>query len=252
MRPVQFEPSLHGSHYEIITHPPRISRLLREIHQERAMITLIPEDGKQAFSTAILEDDEQSQDHQYFMLDEFVPREGNASIGPHTRIWLLGQLKGVKFAFETEIVENSSENGIPFHRAALPHSIRYEQRRNSYRVSIALGIKAGIRLGSSPMAHPLTGQLRDLSVGGVSALLPTLNASSIEPGVLMPHCEVELPGEGVIVTETEIRHVRSTTDTTNTHVGLAFRNLTADAQRQVQRSVSYLEREQLRKQTDDD
>lgn len=216
------------------------------------MITLIPEDGDQAFSTAILGDDEQAQDSRYFMLDEFVPREGNASIGPHTRIWLLGQIKGVKFAFETEIIENSSENGVPYHRAALPHSIRYEQRRNSYRVSVALGIKAGIRLGSSPLANPLAGQLRDLSIGGVSALLPALYPSAIEPGVLMPHCEVELPGEGVIVTETEIRHVRSSTDNANTHVGLAFRNLTADAERQVQRSVSYLEREQLRKQTDDD
>ncbi|OBS09784.1 flagellar brake protein [Acidihalobacter prosperus] len=251
MRTAKLEPSLFENHYEIITHPPRISRLLREIHEDRAMVTLIPDEGEQAFSTAILEDSEGSGSG-LFMLDEFVPREGNDSIMPNTRIWLLGQLKGVKFAFESEILESGSENGIPFHRARLPKAIRYEQRRTSYRVNVALGIKASVRLGSPEAVNPLAGQLRDLSVGGVSAILPALIRQGIQPGTVVPQCEVELPGEGTIVADTEIRHVRASADNSNTQVGLAFRNLTADAQRQVQRSVSYLEREQLRKQFDND
>lgn len=251
MRTALLEPSLFDNQYEIITHPPRIARLLRDIHEDRAMVTLIPDEGEQAFSTAILEGSE-GMARDYFMLDEFVPREGNRTIVPNTKIWLLGQLKGVKFAFESHIIESGSENGIPFHRASLPKFIRYEQRRTSYRVNVAMGIKAGVRLGTPETHNPLAGQLRDLSVGGVSAILPALHRQAIIPGTLMPYCEVELPGEGTIVAETEIRHVRPSADNTNTQVGLAFHNLTADAQRQIQRSVSYLEREQLRKQPDDD
>lgn len=231
--------------YQIIETRQHIVRLLDELRRERALLTVLLGGGKSAFSTAIVELQEQND---VLILDELVPEQGNAMMTQGTRLWVLGQLHGIKTAFQSEIRDSGIEDGIIFHRIAIPAKLRHQQRRESFRAIVALGINAAVHLKPEE-GQALSGQLRDLSIGGLSAILPLLKElDGMATGTIVPQCEVELLGQGRLSVKAEVRHMRRNESRKNAQVGLAFRELQPKDQRQLQRSVSHLEREQLRKQ----
>ena len=243
-RPPDIEPD-----YQIIQDHHHIVRLLDELRRERALLTALLDGGKQAFSTAIVEI---RRKERALILDELVPEQGNQMMMQGGKLWVLGQLHGVKTAFQSDIRDSGIEAGIVFHRIEIPQSIRHQQRRESFRAMVSLGIRTPVRIRTD--GHPpLSGQLRDLSIGGLSVILPLLKElDSLEPGTPVEACEIELPGQGRLSVKAEIRHMRHSENRKHTQVGLAFRELQPQDQRQLQRSVTHLEREQLRKQPKND
>jgi c-di-GMP-binding flagellar brake protein YcgR len=243
-KPPDIEPD-----YQIVQDDRQIVRLLDELRRERTLLTALLDGGKHAFSTAIIEI--RKKDNA-LILDEFVPEQGNQMMSKGGKLWVLGQLHGIKTAFQTDIRDSGIEDGIAFHRIGIPHSVRHQQRRESFRAVVSMGIRTPVRIRPNDRA-PLNGQLRDLSIGGLSVILPLLEElNDLQPGTIVENCEIELPGQGRLSVTAEVRHVRRNANQKNTQIGLAFRDLQPQDQRQLQRSVTHLEREQLRKQPKED
>lgn len=243
-KPPDIEPD-----YQIIQDEHRIVRLLDELRRERTLLTALLDGGRHAFSTAIVEIRKKDD---ALILDELVPKQGNRMMAQGGRLWILGQLHGIKTAFQTDIRDSGIEDGIAFHRIGIPDAVRHQQRRESFRAVVSMGIRTPVRIKADNQAA-LSGQLRDLSIGGLSVILPLLKElDDLEPGTIVEDCEIELPGQGRLTVKAEIRHMRRNESQKNVQVGLAFRDLQPQDQRQLQRSVTHLEREQLRKQPKDD
>lgn len=224
-------------------------RLLDELRRERTLLTALLDSGKHAFSTAIV--DIRHEDHA-LILDEFVPARGNRMMNEGGKLWVLGQLHGVKTAFQSDIRQSGTENGIVFHHIDIPAAVRHQQRRENFRAVVSMGLRTSVRLMTETQT-PLSGQLRDLSIGGMSVILPLLEGTdALEPGTIVEDCEIELPGQGRLTVRAQIRHLRHNPAQKNTQLGLAFCDLPPQDQRQVQRTVTHLEREQRRKQPKDE
>ncbi|MEJ2632076.1 MAG: flagellar brake protein [Acidihalobacter sp.] len=243
-KPPDIEPD-----YQIIQDENRIVHLLDELRRERTLLTALLDGGRHAFSTAIVEIRKKDK---ALILDEFVPEQGNQMMARSGKLWILGQLHGVKTAFQTDIRDSGIEDGIAFHRISLPHAVRHQQRRESFRAVVSMGIRTPVHIKGDNNA-PLNGQLRDLSIGGLSVILPLLKElDDLELGTIVEDCEIDLPGQGQLSVKAEVRHMQRNENQKNAQVGLAFRELRPQDQRLLQRSVTHLEREQLRKQPKDD
>ncbi len=230
--------------YEIIQDRQQILHILRDLMHERALMTALLEGGKSVFSTAIFDI---QPENDIFILDELIPRQGNEIIQLSEKIWLLGQIRGIKTALQTEIIDSGIEVGIYYHHANFPEKIRHQQRRSSYRATVSYGMKSFVRIVAD-QDKAIRGQLRDLSIGGLSVILPLLiSIEELSVGTVLENCEVELPGEGQLEARAEVRHVRREGGRRSARVGLAFVDIAPQIQRQIQRSVTFLEREQLRK-----
>ncbi|WP_455380002.1 flagellar brake protein [Acidihalobacter prosperus] len=235
--------------YEVIRDKRRIVRLLDDLTRERAMLTALLNEGKQAFSTAIVD---LSKSENAVILDEFLPERGNKILIAGEKLWILGQLRGIKIAFQTTIRDSGLESGVVFHRIDTPESICHHQRRANFRALVSLGVPTPVYLRTDGL-NPLTGQLRDLSVGGLSVILPLLRElDNLKSGTIIEECQIKLPSEEQISAKAEVRHMQPAANKKNTKVGLAFKNLELQHQRQIQRTITQLEREQLRKQPKDD
>lgn len=235
--------------YQIIRDKQRILWLLDNLMRERSMLTALLDEGKHAFSTAIIDI---NKSENLVALDEFVPERGNQMMVQGEKIWLLGQVRGIKTAFQTLIRDSGVEGKIAFHRINIPDGIRYHQRRANFRALVSLGIPASVHLRADGL-NPLTGQLRDLSIGGLSVILPLMQGiDNLKSGTVFQECHIKLPSQEQISAKAEIRHMQHTANQKNTKIGLSFKNLQPHHQRQIQRTITQLEREQLRKQPKDD
>ncbi|APZ43036.1 hypothetical protein BW247_07960 [Acidihalobacter ferrooxydans] len=233
------------SQYQLISDRRRIFQILDELTREKALLTAIFDGNENAFTTAILDVDENKN---AMLLDEFLPSPRQNDVIPGVGLWLLGQVRGIKTAFKTRVISVGKENGLPIYRLEIPAAIRHQQRRYSYRAPVALSIRSQVRLKHDD-GLALTGQLRDLSIGGLSVMLKKLRElETLSPNLLFTECDLELPGEGHVTVQAEIRHLHTDPAHKTLQIGLAFQDLPPREQRLVQRSVSFLEREQLRKQ----
>ena len=230
--------------YQLVSDRRRIRHILNELQREKALLTALVDGNENAFTTAILELDEKGD---AMVVDELVPAPGENVIVPGSGLWLLGQVQGIKTAFKSSVLEVGEEDRLPFYRVAFPATIRHQQRRKSYRAPVALSIRSEVRLQRED-GLSLAGQLRDLSVGGLSVMLKVLREiEALSPGLTFTECDLELPGEGHVSVQAEIRHLHTDPIRKTLYLGLAFQELPPQDQRLIQRSVSHLERELLRK-----
>lgn len=232
------------SSYEIITNKHRKCNILKEMLQDRSLLTVLFEGGKKAFTTAVIDIDASGE---VLILDELVPNEGNKLLVPGVKVWLLGQIRGVRTGFQAQLKESGQEFGIYYHRMLIPDAIRYQQRRSSFRVPVSYGLRNMVQFSLYHGKPPFIGRIRDLSIGGMLIqLAEKIMTEDLPEGTLVPNCQIDLPGEGVMTTDAEIRHVYDDGTGQTDTVGMAFHEVSPHTERRIQRSVNYLEREQLK------
>ncbi|MEJ2059488.1 MAG: flagellar brake protein [Gammaproteobacteria bacterium] len=235
--------------YEKITSPRQIAEFLKKMETRCNLVSARLHDHPQAFTTAILKVDTRKN---RLMLDELMPRDGNDLLTPGDPLVLRGQCHGTRFGLQTHVAEHGEEDGASFFWLPFPDELHYQQRRSAFRIRVGLGLDAGVRLGDEQDAVLAEGDLFDLSAGGFSVMLPGSTAIDLQPGDRLSRCRIELPNHGTITVETEIRHISTHPKYGCTLIGITFVNLAPELLRQVQRCVTFLEREQLRKQPRDD
>ncbi|WJW74620.1 flagellar brake protein [Thiohalobacter sp. IOR34] len=235
----------YESKSEKVTRLPQIIGLLRRLHDSRSLLRATLRGSEQTFNTVLLEVD---AERGRISLDELNSTLGQKLVETDRHLRVTGQHQGVQISFECDVSIQRDAEGLIYYRAALPRQIDYLQRRAYFRVPVAMAMGLSVRL---PLAEDrvIEGQLRDLSMCGLGALLETTD--NLRRGLLVPDCSLLLPRQEPITGALEIRYATQQEGNRFTHVGARFVNLEKPQEHRLRRLVTQLEREMLRRKTRD-
>ena len=229
--------------------PPQVYRskgeilsCLRPAQQQHIPLRITFRQGQQ-FQSFVVEIDEAKG---RIALDEFIPREAERLLEQGQSFRVDSFHDGIKVTWQIERpVEFSELAGNRCYWVALPTELTYHQRRNAYRVKLLLTQPATAELSEVSSHVQLKGQLIDLSATGCKLRFPGNVTHLLQPGQLVQGFTAELP-IGAINTPVNIRHVACLDRMEFSEVGVSFSNLSGAAQRQIERLVYQLQRENRR------
>jgi c-di-GMP-binding flagellar brake protein YcgR len=220
-----------------------ILALLREIAERRILVTIYFRGGERFVLTTVLG---VNPEFEEIVFDASAdPRDTEELLRSGTLV-MVAFLDEVKVQFRAGRAERCThEDGVAL-RVRVPDSVLRLQRREFYRVATPMTRPLVVTVPpTEPSAAPLRLRVADLSCGGVGVVgeSPLLG---LEPGAVLRHCRLELPGVGVIDASLEVRHIaqpRGGAAATQTRWGMRFVNLAPGSLTLLQRYINKLERE---------
>jgi flagellar brake protein len=239
--PVSDRAAQYQAKTEKVTHGPQIVALLRRLRDQRVLLSARVPGHPGQFNSLLLEVD---PDRNFILLDELNPRAGHELVCQTGQLRVHCQCQGIELGFVCEVEVRQGQSGVSFYRAVLPDSIDYLQRRSSYRVRVGLDLAVPVRLPVDDAAQAADGELFDLSLGGLGAVLDS--AVKLELGQILS-CDLQLPKGETLRANIEIRFIRVDPAKSNQRIGASFRNLEPTQKQSVRRFVAQLEREMLRR-----
>lgn len=231
--------------YETITSALRISALLRNAMERHVIITATLPGSKHFFNTAFL-----STDHEKGMLviDELNPKAGHGLFIEAGKITLHIMLDGVEMNFTVSLTKTGSENNIAFYELEFPGSIRYLQRRNSFRVPVSAANKIDVEIFTAEN-KTFTGELSDISAEGMRVRFSNKKNSALEDITEETQCLIKLPDKRQINCAFTIRHSINDKESNSLYIGGHFENIDKIQRRAIERFVSELQRLNRKKMT---
>lgn len=228
--------------------PIEILSLLKNIQQHRDPLRITFVERTQKFQSFIVEIDTETKT---LWIDELIPRDGDryAMAGEAFRVdaWH----EGVHMRWLCAGVQQSMLDGVPTYRAPLPDEMVYHQKRGAFRAAVKRSMQIGVRLGHAKRDVSLDGTLIDISATGCKARFSGDCTHLLPPGDLFERCALVLPETGRLSLAIETRHAHYDQASSETLVGLAFRQNAATVQRQIDRFVNFLQREARRLEKED-
>jgi c-di-GMP-binding flagellar brake protein YcgR len=211
-------------------------RILEGLISARSLLTIfIGDDEHNFYSSAVLAVYPQEKQ---FVLDELNPLAGHKKLQEHETLKVYALLKGVKVYFSARVRKVSVKDEISYYVFSFPDFIYYAQQRDHYRVHVTGTDENTIRLNDAE------GRLLDLSLGGIGALFPA--ESKIDVGDTIMNAQIQLPGGHFIHCSLEICNRMHFDDKRLTRIGAKFIDLEKERERQIQRIITYFEREEMR------
>lgn len=234
----------------MLPNPPQVYRskgeilaCLRPAQQQHIPLRITFNRQGQQFQSFVVEIDEAKG---LIALDEFIPREAERLLEQGQSFRVDSFHEGIKVTWQIDRpVEFSELDGTRCYWIGLPAELTYHQRRNAYRVKLLLTQPATAELSQGSSQIQLRGQLIDLSATGCKLRFPGNVTHLLQPGQQVQSFTAELP-IGAINTPVTIRHVACTERMEFSDVGVCFNSLTGAAQRQIERFIYQLQRENRR------
>lgn len=233
-------PSSHSADVEYVTESARQCALLKRLKDVRALLTVRVPGSDETFVSTVLGVD---ASHGEFVLDELSPTAGHALLVKSGRAQVQGLLGGVSLRFNLKLGSVGEHRGIAFYRLPLPTRMEYRQRRADFRVRVGFAQQSPVVLKDEEN-ELATGRLRDLSVGGLGASFPIGAAMSAGDTF---NCSIDLPDGGTMGCSIQVCHVETDQEHGELKVGARFVHLEPNQRRLLQRCVTALEREMLRR-----
>lgn len=224
--------------------PERILGLLRHVLRAHNVLGVNLAGEQEIFSSALLEI---VPDQHYLVLDELAPRSGHHRVSVGTVVTVRTRIAGVYISFDAEVTGVGQENGVAYYRLPLPERLHYEQRREYFRAPIPLERVVEVQLLTRDHVR-LTGELRDISVGGMSARLRRASGYALAPGDVLPRCMVNLPNLGRLCCGLEVCYAEQGAKLRVPRIGGRFIDLDLRMRRQIEQFVVALDREHHRRQ----
>ncbi len=227
---------------EKITNKSRIVDLLQQLSNFHALLTVTLPRIDSAFTSAILAVDSRGE---RFVLDELMPAEGQYRLREIGQLCVAGRLQGISASFTANVTQIEENDGISSNWMGLPKVVNYRQKRVYYRVPVGFEKKyqVVITVGEN---KTYTGQLRDLSLGGIKAIFPA--DTDIKTGDIAHYCGIKLVNQTTISCPLKIRFACPSNSNKTLIIGGAFLELMPKEERALERIVRALERELIRKQ----
>lgn len=217
--------------------------LLEQVFSRHCLLDLRFESTADAYQTVIIE---LVPEQAYMVLDELVPRSGNALTAHTPKISLTTRVDGMTVTFSSAICACGDDNHSPYYKVPYPKKIGSSQRRREFRVRVPINRGVQMRFNSSD-GILLSGEVRDLSAHGFCSRLNhgevgRLADNSRHQG----HCDIAFPDGNSISATVEIRHVVPGSGRIAPLIGAFFVDLDARTERAIERYVVLLDREQAR------
>ncbi len=237
-----------------ITNAAQIVGILKKIQAHRAMLNIsvlgtrsglnIPAAEKH-YASALLEvKSDSSQGH--IIIDELTPKEGHELLLKTGKLKVRLQLGGVKISFTTTLESSDNDEGIAFYTLAIPHEMDYLQQRGNHRIRPSLAKPLTARLTHADETV-FSAAIYDISAGGLSIKLKSDSLATPLKLTDILTCAFTLPPKDEIICKLEVRSMHATHQQNCIRIGVRFSNLSSTLQKLLQRYISTLEREQIKK-----
>ncbi|MBS0309457.1 MAG: flagellar brake protein [Proteobacteria bacterium] len=222
-----------------------IIALLRSIGQQKQMVTLHLNGGRDSVLTSVLEVDE---DNNIVYIDVAPSELMNRRIAETTNLSFETVLDHIRILFFSTSVKPCTHNGLPALYLAIPATMIRLQRREFYRVAtpISTPVRCVIQVPSDMGMEAVTVNLQNVSGGGI-AVLDDKKALDNTIGLIYKDCRIYLPGNTVVTTSLEVRNSHDYTLANGKEmrrIGCLFSDMPAPMLAAIQRYITKLEREQ--------
>ena len=226
-----------------ITDSDKIISLLLEIEASSPLCTIKIDGVDEEYNSSILGI---KPDKNLIVLDELIPKEGNATLQNVKSVKLSTFHKGIHLSFNLSKIEVGYSKGILYYKAALPERIFYPQRRRSPRIEIS-SIDIGFSGVSERTGISVSGYLFDLSRGGAGIDVP-VNRARIQRGDKIKNCQISFD-DYTMDFDFSVRFVKQPTgNSTKIQIGGFFEKLSNKSHTKLSYFIASLERVEIRKQ----
>lgn len=180
------------------------------------------------------------------LIDEFFPNDFVGMPGQVMKV-NIRTVGGRKMTFETNIMEKYLYNDSPLYVLAMPADIEIDQRRNAFRLPIGDRVAVDSRF-IGPDEQPYYGRLRNVSCSGISLEVHVdgESANSFHYDDVLSHLTFDFAGInidcGVSVRSIEVDKAEDS----HCLIGAEFVDLSAQAQRSLERSIMRIQRDWAR------
>ncbi|MDO9161289.1 MAG: flagellar brake protein [Methylococcaceae bacterium] len=227
-----------------VTNPDKIFHLLQQLIIEPPRCTITLNNSDSLFLTDILE-----VDPDFISFSPLTPSSGNQLLASQRALKLSTVLGGIPLTFNLQnICVDKSADPICL-KAALPEKIYYPQRRLTKRMptnSTTIEFKGTSR----DTGVSIQGYVTDISRGGLSVIYNSTRGNIIRSDRLS-YCSVVLPDNQTIAFELTVSSSKKPLLGSNKrHLGGQFENIYPQDEKKLDRYLSTLERQQLRKRRD--
>jgi c-di-GMP-binding flagellar brake protein YcgR len=227
-----------------------IIAILRGFRDKAQLISMMINNGNEAFITSVLEIDDKNNT---ITIDSTPSNEANQRVIAAPAVFFDGLLDRISIQFTASHVKVISFEGKPAFEMQIPASVIRLQRRENYRINtpVSTPIKCVIPLEVDAGTQRQKFSLVDISCGGI-AILDDGRLIDIAAGTNYSDCQMDIPGIGLIEMELQIRNSQELTllnGKTTRRIGCAFLHLSSKTLAAVQRYIMKLERERNAKMT---
>lgn len=225
--------------YQLITSPERITSILRPLIDEHSLLSISLKNCSDIYSSVLLES---NADNAELVIDGLHPDPGNTTLSETKHAMVDARVNGVDVKFQIKLIRSHSVDSATSHVFIFPDSIRYRQRRESYRAQVSPSYELEVKLQAEDGAL-CNGLLYDISAGGLCIHFPkqaTLQDKFLKNEI---HCSVWLPEKKRIRCRFMVTHAITHETSGNFQVGGRFLDLGKAQHRAIERFVAKLQRE---------
>lgn len=235
----------YSSQHETITSPVRISTVLRPVMERHTVITATFSNSNQFFNTALLEI---NADTGTLIIDELKPIAGHDLLIKEQHVTIHTMHEGIEINFTVNLKKSRSENNIALYELEFPESIRYLQRRNSFRVPVSGANKIDVEIHTGDNTI-YKGELSDISSEGMCIRFPKQKERIPGNNSDETLCLIKLPDKQEIKCAFKICHSILNDVNNSLQIGGHFERLDKIQARAIERFVIELQRENRKKMT---
>jgi c-di-GMP-binding flagellar brake protein YcgR len=226
-----------------ITDPEKIVNILSEIELSSPLCTVQIDGAPQEYNSSILGI---KPEKNLIVLDELIPKEGNAELQKTKSLKLSTFHKGIHLSLSLSEIELGYSRGISYYKATLPDRIFYPQRRRSPRIEIS-SIDIPFSGVSERTGISVSGYLFDLSRGGAGIDLP-VNRARIQRGDIIKNCQINFE-DYLMDFDFAVRFVKpASINSSKIQLGGFFENISSKSHAKLSYFITSLERVEIRKQ----
>jgi flagellar brake protein len=179
----------------------QIARVLEALAAKRALVTAeLPGDAGQ-FAAHIIRADPSGQ---FIVVTAAADEPANAALLAGARVTFVSKPDDWHIEFVAVEPCEVIHDGIPAIRLRYPEILTVQQRRQNARhdVSTTLSLRCVADAGG---IAPFDAQIRDISSGGISVLIYSLEVT-LEPGTVLVGSRIEVPGADPVTVDLEVRY----------------------------------------------
>lgn len=189
--------------------PLEVVRILRDLARDHQLVTAYFNDGREFILTTVLHVDPE-EDH--LVLDYGPDELLNRRLLERQHAVFVTRHNQVRIQFDAERIIPANYQNLPAFVTPVPKSLIRVQRREYYRLTAPMGHHLNLSFQAQD-GTVVNARIVDISIGGVGIIEPSAGEECRwEAGSIIGNCRIELPEEGVIEADIEIRN-RYQTDT---------------------------------------
>lgn len=228
----------------LVRHPAEVRRILREVMQDKGIVTAYADDGRQRMLTIIVDLDPVGS---AVFLDCGADEGMNARLTTCREVVLSTTHDGVRVQFTSPPLDRVRHGPGEALRTALPEALLRLQRREYYRLVTSLvdPIKCRIPVGQGELEATVV----DISVGGIGIIAYEQDIH-LELGLVYHGCRITLPALGPFAVSLTVRSTFAVTlrNGRRSHrAGCQFIELPAGLETALQRYITRAQRERRKR-----